>query len=130
MKIKEKIKEKRQNWKTKKEEQEKKDVLAFIETCITECKEKRDEYDVSSKEYTILTNEMAKLTELRIEAEEMRTKNIMKKFEVIIQGVGVGAGLVLKVAFFKAGMMFEKTGVFTSSIFKTFWSWIKEGKEK
>ncbi len=130
MKIKEKIKEKRQNWKTKKEEQKKKDVMTLIDTCINECKEKRDEYEVSSKEYTILTDELEKLTELRINAEEMKTKNVMKRFEVIIQGVGVSAGLILKVVFFKAGMTFEKTGVFTSSIFKTFWSWIKEGKDK
>lgn len=130
MKLINKIKEKKTELKNQREEKEKKNVLNVIDLSIQECREKRNEYAVGSKEYSVLTDEITKLTELRINAEEMKTKNVMKRFEVIIQGIGVGAGLILKVAFFKAGMAFEQTGVFTSSIFKNLWSWIKDGKEK
>lgn len=114
---------------TRKEENKKRNVLKFIDETIDAELEKRENFDVGTKEYEKLTDEITKLTELRIDAEEMKTKNVLKRLEVIFGAILGVSGLVLKLVVFKIGMLFEEENVFTSSMFRTFWRWIT-GKER
>lgn len=108
----------------KEKKPKKKDVLRFIDKTIDEDLEKREDFNVGTKEYEKLTDEITKLTELRIEAEEMKTKNVLKRLDVITSTILDGSGLILKLVIFKAGMKFEEENVFTSSMFRNFWRWI------
>ena len=114
---------------TRKEENKKRNVLKFIDETIDAELEKRENFDVGTKEYEKLTDEITKLTELRIDAEEMKTKNVLKRLEVIFGAILGVSGLVLKLVVFKIGMLFEEEHVFTSSMCRTVWRWIT-GKER
>lgn len=80
------------------------------------------ELDLSSDEYTIAVDNLAKLYKLKIEEEENEKERKDQKNHRFMTYILEGAGIILPLGFYaiwmNKGFKFEETGTITSKTFK------------
>lgn len=103
----------------RKKDKKGKDPIKRIDDYIDNAEKIRDQYEIGSKEYEHMTNEIDELLKRRIEAEEMKSRKKTKVVEIFIGAVIALFTIRFKKFLFKEGLEFEKDNTIGSTTIRS-----------